>query len=85
MPVGWYCTVCRKADRHAGAVAEDDPVGGGAVVVGGHEALDVQAAAAAGGHDHRLGLDHEVLLGLQVVEHRAGAVAVLVEHQLDGR
>ena len=69
----------------AGAVGHHQAVAGGAVVVGGGEAADVQAAEAAGGDDDGLGLDGEELLGVEAVEHGAGAVALVVEHQFDRR
>ena len=69
----------------AGAVGHDQAVAGGAVMVGGGEAADVQPAVAAGGDDGGLGLDGQELLGVEAVEHRAGALALVVEDQLDRR
>ena len=73
-----------EAERHTGPVAQDEAVAGRAVVVRGHEILDVEAARPARGQDHGLGLDDEVLLGLEVVEDGPGTGALFVQDELDG-
>jgi hypothetical protein len=73
----------QEAHGHAGSVRHHRAVEGGAVMIRRHEGLDVQTPAAAGGHHDRLGTHHDVLFRLHVVEQRAGALASVVEDELD--
>ena len=67
------------------AVAEDESVGGRAVVVRGRKALIVESARAAGRKDDRLCPRDQKLLCLHVQKHRACAASLLVLDKLDGR
>ena len=71
-------------ELRARAVAEDESVGGRAVVVRGGEALIVEPARAAGRQNDDLRLRDHQLLRLHVQKNCAGAVAVLILEQLDG-
>ena len=62
----------------AGSIREDQSVCRGAVMVGGHESLNMQTAASTGGHDHGLGLDGDIFLGFEIVQNRSGTMAVFV-------
>ena len=74
-----------EGQRRADAVGHHQAVAGGAIVVGAGKAHVVQPAAAAGGDDRLPGADHRVLAGLQVQQHGAGGLALVVQQQLDGR
>ena len=66
----------------AGAVAQDQAVSSGAVVVGGGEILIVQPTCTAGGDDHGLGPGHQVVTGLHIQQDSAGHLALVVLDQL---
>ena len=68
----------------ARAVAENQTVGRRAVVVGGREALIMQASRTAGRKDDGLCPRDEQLLRLHVQEHRTRAVSVFVLDKLNG-
>ena len=57
----------QKRQRHSCPVAQDNAIGSGAVMIGGHEALDVEPAGSAGGQNYGLCLSNKVLLRLHVI------------------
>ena len=69
----------------ADAVGQDHAVAGGPIVVGGGKFLVVEPPAATGGDDGRLGPDDAVLACLQVEEHGARCLSLVVHDQFDGR
>ena len=69
----------------ARAIGDDEAVAGGAVMVCRGEAANVQPAEAARRDDGGLRLHRQELLGIEAVEDRARAFAVLIENQLHRR
>ena len=67
------------------AVAHDNAVCRGAVVVGGGEAQRMQAAHAAGCHDDGLCAHNQKLVVVQILQDSACALAVFVLDELDSR
>ncbi len=82
---GMVLDAVEETHGHTRTIGHDKAIAGSAVMVGGHEALDVQPARAASRHDHSLGLGDRVFTGLHVVQDGTGTVAVLVEDELDRR